>query len=114
MNYLNGVVAAIGMSIVSIIYPQQTSAEAFTGKTFLSWPEEEQRGYLDAQIVMASTIVSRTKPEMSQCMAELYYGSLGLTNEGFASLINRIQEYETFHPSSVLVAVIEKECGSFY
>lgn len=114
MNSIATWVGAIGMATAAAIYPQKTLADGFTGETFLSWSLAEQRGYLDAQIVMASSIVTRAKPAMSQCMADRFYGPEGLTDRGFEEIRTTIAEYQTFHPSSVVVVVIENNCGAFY
>lgn len=114
MNNIAGWLGAISLVALIGIYPQETVAEGFTGEQFLAWSEADQRGYLDAQIVMASSIVTRSKPEMSQCMADRYYGSSGLTDSGFAQIVATIAQYETYHPSSVLIIVIENACGAFY
>lgn len=101
-------------AVAIAICPQVSAAEGFTGKEFLTWSSVQQRSYLDAQIVMASSIVTRTKQNMANCMADEFYGASGLTDEGFKKLVDTISEYDTYHPSSVLVVVIENVCGAFY
>ena len=99
---------------LGVIYPQETSAEAFTGETFLTWSESQQRSYLNAQLVMASTIVAREKPTMSQCVSDEFFGSSGMTSAAFADAMRSIHDFKTYHPSSVLVILIENACGEFY
>lgn len=99
---------------MAAICPQESKAGGFSGTEFLTWDEGEQRGYLSAQIVMASSIVTRTKPNMAQCMADRYYGDDGLTDAGFEELQGLIRKHPTFHPSSTLVVVLERECGPFF
>ena len=99
---------------LGVIYPQETSADAFTGETFLTWSENQQRSYLNAQLVMASTIVAREKPTMSQCVSDKFFGSSGMTSEAFTDAMQSIRDFKTYHPSSVLVILIENACGEFY
>lgn len=89
------------------------NADGFTGAVFLEWETSQQRGYIDAQLVMASTIATRIKPDLSQCLADEFYGPSGLTNDGFELMTDRIREFSEYHPSSVLVVVIENVCGGF-
>lgn len=102
------------MLALALICPQISWADGFTGREFLAWSEASQRGYIDAQLVMASSIVTRSKPDYAQCLADHFYSSTGLTDEGFQQIIGRVREYAEYHPSSVLVVVIESECGAFF
>jgi len=102
------------MAAALAICPQESLAEGFTGAEFLSWSQAQQRSYVNAQLVMASSIVARAKPDMSQCLADHFYGEQGVTDEQFDALRKTIEDYETYHPSSVLVIVIENTCGTFY
>lgn len=104
----------MALAMSALTYPQETVAESFSGSVFFEWSVAEQRGYLDAQLVMASSIVTRKKPDMAQCIADHFYGSNGLTNTAFQELVDTIRTYESYHPSSVLVVVIENRCGAFY
>lgn len=114
MNSIAGWFGAIGLMLAAAAYPQKSEAESFTGTEFLGWPETEQRGYVSAQIVMASSIVAREKPTMAQCISDKFYGERGLTQAGFDKIQGAINEYRTYHPSSVVVILIENACGRFY
>lgn len=102
------------MAAASTIFPQELLANSFTGEQFAQWTDAQQRSYLNAQIVMASSIVTRAKPGMAQCMADKYYGANGLSEDGFQEISKVIREYNNYHPSSVLVVVLENACGKFY
>lgn len=101
------------MLAVALLCPQVLTAEAFTGETFLRWSEADQRGYISAQLVMASTIASRSKPEMVDCIAEAFFDGTGMSEEKFADITKTVGEYKEYHPSSVLVILLEKTCGAF-
>ena len=114
---MNSIAGWLGATVVAVgvaVYPQKSSAEAFTGAVFLEWSDAQQRSYIDAQLVMASSIVARDKPAMSQCMADRFYGIEGVSDAGFKEIRTTIKAYKTYHPSSVLVIVIENTCGAFY
>lgn len=98
---------------MSIARAETTAAGAFTGEQFERWPEADQRGYVSTQLVMASTIAARIKPPLSDCIADAFFASGGMTDEGFVSITGRIAEFDSYHPSSVILVVIESECGAF-
>ncbi len=89
-------------------------AEGFTGVEFLEWSKADQTAYINSQVVMASTIVTRDKPEMARCIADNYFSETGLTDAQLNDLIANVEQYQSYHPSTVLVAVIEATCGKFY
>ncbi|MEO0666718.1 MAG: hypothetical protein AAFZ99_02270 [Pseudomonadota bacterium] len=99
--------------LATLLCPQVLWAEAFTGGTLLTWSESDQRGYISAQLVMASTIASRNKPEMVDCIAETFFDGSGMSDEKFAEIVQTIGEYQSYHPSSVLVILLENTCGAF-
>lgn len=112
---MNNIAAWVGaIATVTIVggYPQKAKAEAFTGIEFLEWSEGEQRSYLSAQLVMASSIVSRSKPDLAQCLADAYYSDAGLTDQGYSEIRAKVVEFSEYHPSSVLVIMIENRCGA--
>ena len=114
MNSIARQVAAILFLGVGGFYPQILLADRFTGEEFARWSEADQRGYIAAQLVMASSIVTREKPAMSQCIADSFYDEDGLSDSGFGTFVSHIDEFRTYHPSSVVVVVIENACGPFY
>ena len=99
--------------ILGLIYPQLSWAEGFTGAEFLTWSEVDQRGYISAQLVMASTIAARSQTDMPNCIASSFFDQSGMSASGFQSILATVAEYAEFHPSSVLVVVIENACGPF-
>lgn len=95
------------------ICPQVSWAEGFTGQEFLEWSDSNQRNYIETQIVMASSIAARIKPQLSQCITDEFFGSKGLSQDGFSKVLTRVEEFSEYHPSSVLVIVLENTCGAF-
>jgi len=62
---------------------------------------------------MASTIAARINPELANCISETFFGENGLTRTALETLLGFIAEFPTYHPSSVALVVIERECGGF-
>lgn len=77
------------------------------------WAEPQQKSYIEAQLVMASTIATRTDADRALCIADTFFDARGLSNAAFGRTIERIREFSEFHPSSVLVVMIESNCGAY-
>ncbi|MGJ8628269.1 MAG: hypothetical protein ACSHXB_15015 [Sulfitobacter sp.] len=113
---MNNIAAWVGaISTIAFVggYPQETKAEAFTGEAFLQWPEADQKGYISAQVGMAASIAARIKPDVAQCISDTFYRDDGIGELVFETAVERIAEFKSYHPSSVLVVVIENACGPF-
>jgi len=114
MNSISTWLGATGLAVYASFYPQETRANDFTGSDFLQWSEAQQLSYINAQLVMASSIVARDKPAMSQCVADTFFGDSGITDAKFRDVQSSVTSYATYHPSSILVVLIENACGKFY
>ncbi len=101
------------MMVAATFHPQISEAAGFTGKEFLAWTVEDQKSYLEVQMVMAATIAARIKPILSDCLARKFYGNNGLSEKGLSQVVMEIRNYSDFHPSSVALVVMERECGGF-
>jgi hypothetical protein len=100
-------------AVALAICPQKSAAEGFTGKEFLTRSTADQRAFVSTQMVMASTISARIKPDHSACIGEVFFDNLGLSDRGFDTVMQRVREFQSYHPSSVMVIVVEQECGPF-
>ncbi len=103
----------MAMAAINTIYPQKSLANEFTGKQFLKRSAEDQRGYISTQLVMASSIAARIKPSLAECIGEAFFDGTGMADDGFEKVIARIAEFDAYHPSSVIVVVIENQCEPF-
>lgn len=101
------------MAVVLAICPQKSLAEGFTGADFLQQSSQEQWGYVSTQLVMASSIAARIKPSLAACIGQVFFDGSGLSDQGFDTVLARIEEFATYHPSSVIVVVIESQCEQF-
>jgi hypothetical protein len=113
MNSIAAIALATALIGAAFIYPQKLTAQDFTGQRFLEWSETDQRNYIFTQLVMAASIAARIRPELSTCISDAFVGSAGLSDRGYGRLMSRIGEFETYHPSSVIVVTIEDACGPF-
>ncbi len=98
---------------LTAFYPQESVADGFTGAEFLTRAEPDQKATISTQLVMASTIAARIKPPLSDCIGKTFFDPQGLKSEAFEAIIDRVREFGEYHPSSVILVVIENRCGKF-
>lgn len=97
-------------SLCTIVCTHSVSAEeAFKSSKFLTYPADTQKSYIITSVVMAGIISGQNKPDQSKCI-DSWMGE----NEpiGFSSVKEVMARYPNHHPSGVIVAVLEKACGS--
>ncbi|MEO1472705.1 MAG: hypothetical protein AAFS03_02015 [Pseudomonadota bacterium] len=99
--------------IGTLFYPQHSLAKGFTGKEFAEWATISQDSYIQSSVMMAGVIGTRVKPEISRCIDEWYFADVSAKARANAEIKATIAEHESFHPSGVILAVIQQKCGSF-
>ncbi len=100
--------------MAGLVFPQESRAEEFTGTQFFEWTKDQQVKYVEIQLVMATTIATRMNPELSQCLSDRFFAvEGGMSAGGFDEVIQNVQEFREYHPSSVLVVTMESACGPF-
>ena len=100
---------AIGMLLI----PQNSTAEGFTGKDFLTWSAEAQEAFFQNSVLMASTISSRLNADHASCVSDWYFADAAKRPLRDAEILDTIKKRSDFHPSAVVLAVIERACGQY-
>ncbi len=95
------------------ICPQVSYAEGFTGNKFLTWPKASQDSYLRTSLTMASMILAQTNGETGACIDDWYFGDQETIERRNAELREEIQTFSEYHPSAVVAAMLQRECGDF-
>ena len=89
----------------------EVRAETFTSEKFLKWPAESQASYFRTSIGMAAIIASQRGNGYGRCVSDWYFGS----PEGrHTALREAMRKNSSFHPQAVILAILQKACGSFY
>lgn len=94
-------------------HPQEIHAQGFTGEDFATWEQVSQDSYIQSSIMMAGVIATQIKPDLSTCIDDWYFASdtsKGAVNREIRGLIS---QYATYHPSGVILAALQQECGAF-
>jgi len=98
-------------SLCTIVCTQPGSAEeAFKSSKFLTYPAESQKSYIASSAMMAGLIASQNNASQAACIDE--WGAKQ-REVGYAAVMEAMRRFPEHHPSAVLVAVLDKACGSF-
>lgn len=74
---------------------------------FLSATKEGQISYVTASLAMAAVL---SPPSQSKCIADY---SQSNSSKGYPEILTAIQKYSEHHPTGVIAAVLERNCGKF-
>ena len=88
-------------------------AEKFTAADFLAWSEASQNSYIQTSITMAAFVGAQNPGERAKCLGDWYLDNPTTQARRNAELRTALRKFPTYHPTSVILAVIEKACGSF-
>jgi hypothetical protein len=113
MNNIAGWVGAISLVMIAGVYPQKSAAEGFVGSEFLTWSIEGQDNYIGTAVTMATFVASRTNPETSTCLNTWYAGNEDIAAQRNADIRSAIARNAEYHPSAVILLVLEEACGAF-
>lgn len=106
-------VGAMALAVVTIGFPQKSLGESFTGQSFLAWSEDGQNTYIQTAVTMATFVISRSNLEISDCLNAWYAGSEATLDERNSFIRSKIARNAEYHPSAVILVVLEDVCGSF-
>jgi hypothetical protein len=98
---------------MSLVFPQEIRAEAFTGQDFLKWGKAGQDSYFQTAMDMASAISGQNNKDAASCLGQWYYKSDATRSKRNNLFRRKISENPGYHPTTVMLALIYKECGKF-
>ena len=108
---------AKGILAVLAFFPQVSSAGGFTSAEVLTWETEAQNSLFLTSIGMAGIVAMQTglHSDKVDCINDWYwYWVDGLVSEAENDVIREaMKSLPQVHPQAVIMAVIERECGSF-
>lgn len=104
---------ATTIAFSSLFYMQAYAQEGFTGEDFLAWESSAQTGFVQTSVSMAGIIASQIKPDIARCIDGWYFANDEALDQRNTEIITLIDENARFHPSAVILAAIQRECGAF-
>lgn len=85
-------------------------AKTFDSRTFLGFPPSAQSNYIGTSAFTAAVIAAQNLPSQSRCIDDWISKS---KPGGYLSVIKAMKKYPGDHPAGIILAVIQKACGSF-
>lgn len=76
----------------------------------MEWTEDNRAYYIRTSIGMAGLIASENDEEQADCLENWYFSDPEQKNE---FIYGYMVEYPSHHPRGIILAVLQKQCGSF-
>ena len=103
---------AIFMATTFVIYPQIALSDNFTSAKVLDWSRQNQSFYFQASVTMAGFVASQNDKAQSRCIDDWYFESDGIREQRNGEILNVMGRYPDHHPSAIILAIVQKRCGS--
>jgi hypothetical protein len=101
---------AILSTIVCVAAADAGAQETFKSATFLEWEGESQKSYIGTSVTMAGVIAAQNMPSQAKCIDNW---AAQQHAAGYGSVIEAMKRFPDHHPATVILAVMDKACGSF-
>jgi len=103
-------IKALALVVCILSASNFANAETFKSSEFLKWKQETQKFYIDTNIGMAGLIAAQNDSAIQKCTDDWYLSDKSKTID---EVLNAMKRFPEFHPRAVILAVVEKHCGSF-
>ncbi len=108
-NRISGIKRLIFTAVIAASFPCIPAyAGSFTSKDFLEYSESQRAWWLMGAVATASHAISVTNPTQGECMADWYFEN---EKQHQQTIEETMQKYPDHVPSSVVLAVLQKNCG---
>lgn len=103
---------AIGAAFSALTYPQAQSAEEFNSDQVLAWSAESQKTFIQTSLVMISVIAAQSEGSQAGCINDWYFKGSDTKAKRNAQILSAMERFPGYHPSGVILAVVQKACGN--
>ncbi|OKL42920.1 hypothetical protein [Pseudovibrio exalbescens] len=110
MFALNRLFVASFIAVSLLFCMRGYAAEEFTSEEFLKWDEDIRRSYIQTTMITANLIAQDNDVDQSKCIIDWYNAD---RREREDLIYGLMEKHSQFHPVAVIIAVFEKQCGSF-
>jgi len=84
--------------------------KALTSAEFLDYPARSQTSFINASVLIAGLIADQNAPKQARCLDAW---SAEQVKAGYPDVLNAMRRFPSYHPSGVVLAVMQKQCGKF-
>jgi len=106
-------IMAFSLFALASASPQTSRAENFTSGKFLKYSADGQKSFIEISITMAGAIAAQTKPNLARCLDNWYFADQAVQSQRIDHILATMREFPEYHPSGVVLAVLQKACGPF-
>lgn len=103
-------ILSISMAVFILICPQISLADNYTTEEFLKSSVEGQNNYIEISVAMAAIIAAQSAPDAAQCIDNWYFVDIAARAEHNATIRSAMEQAQGFHPSAVILAVLNEQC----
>jgi len=97
-------------TLVCSVAPGAFAGDGFKASEFLTYPAQSQKSYITSSAMMAGLIASQNNRAQAVCIDDWVAQQSG---QGYGAVVEAMRKLPDYHPSAVIVAVLDKACGSF-
>ena len=94
-------------------YPQIAFADRFTGADFLKWERASQNSLITYSITMTGIVATQGRQDIATCIDDWYPLDPDIKRRRQELIRKTIRENPSYHPQGVILAILQKQCGSF-
>ena len=63
--------------------------------------------------MMTGIVATQSRKDIARCIDDWYSGDQTVQNERHQLVIDTIQDNPSYNPQAVILAILQKQCGSF-
>ncbi|MEM9375601.1 MAG: hypothetical protein AAGA72_05235 [Pseudomonadota bacterium] len=97
----------------SLAHAEDAPTGGTTSADVLTWAIESQDAYFQTSIGMAGVVASQNEGPTARCVDDWYFKDRATRQRRNDFIRETMRRFPDYHPAGVILAVLEKQCGSF-
>ncbi|MBX9865163.1 MAG: hypothetical protein K2Y42_20670 [Hyphomicrobium sp.] len=98
------------LSTIVCALAADAAAEDFKSSRFLTYTAEAQANYISTSAVAAASIAALNSSTQAKCLGDWVSKHRA---SGYQPVLDAMRKYPDDHPTGLILAVLQKECGAF-
>ncbi|MEM0987349.1 MAG: hypothetical protein AAGK00_00610 [Pseudomonadota bacterium] len=103
-------IAVIAGAALTVV-PTDADDKKFTAADVLGWEETSQNSFFETSVSMAGVIAIQSENPAGRCINDWYFKTDAGKQSANQEIRKAMTRFSDFYPASVIVAVLEKNCG---
>lgn len=97
-------------SLSTIVCSAALADDDFKSSKFLTYPADAQANYISTSAVAAASIAALNSQSQGKCLGDWVSKHRA---GGYQPVMDAMRKYPDDHPTGLILAVLQKECGAF-